>query len=178
MRRLAVQPRRPGPIVRAAQIKSKFRRDDQLFTKRRERFAEQSFICEWPINFSGIKKRNPAFPCRMKQRRHLPHIFRRAVGKTHPHATQAEDGNFQITFSEFVFLHDAILHWQETKCGTKISAEAFSDVKRVEFAEVIEWDRREYFRISDVPFSSAFRRRERIKRPKCVLAEDSIDLPP
>jgi hypothetical protein len=76
-----------------------------LLAKWRERLAEQSFICERPANFRGIEERDTSMNRRMKQPRHLFHILRRPVRKTHPHAAKAEGRNFQVALSECAILY-------------------------------------------------------------------------
>src|SRR5262249_47991748 len=74
-------------------------------TKRSKGFAYEFFVCKWSVNFSGIKKRDPAFDGRPNQGDHLLFIRRRAVAKAHSHTTEPERRHFQVAISQFALLH-------------------------------------------------------------------------
>ena len=104
--RPAVQARRTGPIVAAAQIEPELRGDDHLLAERSERFADEFLVGERAVNLGGVEERDAAFHGGPKQCGHLLFVLGRTVGKTHSHAAQPDGRDFQITVSKFALLHN------------------------------------------------------------------------
>ena len=95
--RPAVQTRRTGPIIAATQVEPELGGDPHLLAEGREGLADEIFVCEGSIDFSGIKEGDAAFDGGPKKRGHLLYIFGRAIGKTHSHAAQPR-GPFNSSF--------------------------------------------------------------------------------
>src|SRR5438874_8762005 len=86
-------------------FESELRGNCDSLTQRSQRFANELFVRERTVNFSGIEKRNPAFNCRPNQRDHLILVFGRTVAKAHSHTAQSDSRHFQIALSKFPLLH-------------------------------------------------------------------------
>jgi hypothetical protein len=68
--------------------------------------AYEFFVREWTVDFGRIEKCDAAFDRRSNQGDSLLLVYRRAVAKAQPHASQPNGRYFQIAFSKFTFLHD------------------------------------------------------------------------
>src|SRR5207245_10641167 len=79
--------------------------DYHSLTHRSQRFADELFIHERPVNFRGVEKCDTKFDRLPNQRDHLLLIFRRTVAKTHSHAAEPNRRNFQATLSHFALFH-------------------------------------------------------------------------
>ena len=73
--------------------------------ERRERFADQLFVDERAIGFSGVEERDAAFYGGPKQGHHLRGVFGWAVAEAHAHAPEPERRDFQIALAELALLH-------------------------------------------------------------------------
>jgi hypothetical protein len=58
--------------------------------ERGEGFAQELFVGERAVNFSGVEERDAAFDRRPKKRDHLPLVCGRTVGKAHSHAAEPD----------------------------------------------------------------------------------------
>jgi hypothetical protein len=105
MFRPAVQARRAGPIVTAAQVEPELRRNDQLLAERRERIAHEFLVGERAIDLGGVEKRDAAIHGGVEQGGHFLFVLGRPIGKTHAHAAQPDGRDFQIAVTEFALLH-------------------------------------------------------------------------
>src|SRR6059058_2239969 len=75
-------------------FKSELGGDHHSFTHRSQSFADELFVGERAVNFSGIEECDAAFNCRPKKRDHLLLICRWAVAKTHSHTPEPDSRDF------------------------------------------------------------------------------------
>jgi hypothetical protein len=104
-----------GPTIEAAallpvriDVETELRGDHHSVADGSQCFANERFVRERTINLRGIEKGNAALHSGANQRDHLLRIGGRTVTKAHPHATQTERGDFQVTVSQFPLLHRRI----------------------------------------------------------------------
>jgi len=79
--------------------------DYHLIAERSEGFPHELFVDVRFVNLGGVEERDAAFHGCAEKRCHLLLVFRRAVGKAHPHAAKSKGGHFQIALSKFSLLH-------------------------------------------------------------------------
>src|SRR6476620_2704687 len=115
-----------GPAVQCARlsisrIESELGRDDDIFTERLQRFADEFFVRERPIDLSGIEKSDASFDRRPNKGDSLLLVNRRTETESQPHATESDGLYFQSTFSRFALFHSVFLFaaLQMTKPGLR-----------------------------------------------------------
>src|SRR5436189_3565915 len=80
--------------------------DHHLFSERLERFTHELFILIRTVDLGGIEERGAALERRADERDHRLLVGRRAVALAHPHAAEAEGGDFEA-LTELALLHIA-----------------------------------------------------------------------
>ncbi len=83
-------------------LETKFRGQDHLFPPSLQRTAEEFFVGEGAVDLSGIEKRAAELDRAMNRGDGFG-IIRRPVSLAHPHAAQADFGNFQSLRAQFSF---------------------------------------------------------------------------
>ena len=108
VRRTAVQARRTlraSRIGAGTEIEPELGGDDDLAANGREGLAHELFVRERTIAFRGVEERDAALHGGPEKPDHLLLLLRRAVGKAHPHAAEAQGRDFQVAPSELASVH-------------------------------------------------------------------------
>src|SRR5208282_2568461 len=104
---------------RSPELEAEFSSDHDLLSERCEGFANQLFVVEGTVGFSGVEEGNALLDGLPDESDHLPLIRRWPVTKAHAHAAESNGRDFQIAFSEF-----ALLHCRFLRRGINVSAAA------------------------------------------------------
>ncbi len=95
-----------------AEIEAEFRRDNDAFLERRERFADQFLVRERSVDLGGVEESNAAPDGGADQSDHLVPIRSGAAMIVQAHATEADSRDFKAAVSKFSFLHGSRLTFQ------------------------------------------------------------------
>ena len=109
-RALDAAPDRLGAAVEAGrraglEIESELGRDHDLVAHGLERFADELFVRERPVDLRGVEEGDATFDCGAGEGDHLPAVGNRQVALAHAHAAEADRRYFQG--SEGARLHDS-----------------------------------------------------------------------
>ena len=86
-------------------LESELGGDHHSLTHWSQRFADELFVREWAVNFSGVEERDASFHCCSQKRDHLLLILRRTVARAHSHAAESDCRYCQTALSKFTLLH-------------------------------------------------------------------------
>lgn len=104
VRRTAVE----SALLACFELEPELRRDHDSIAEWGERFADELFVGERPIGFSGIEEGDAAFNRRSNQRDALLLLNRRSVAKAESHAAEPERRDFQAAVAKFAGLHHVL----------------------------------------------------------------------
>src|SRR5439155_9069591 len=86
-------------------LESELGGDHHSLTHWSKRFADELFVREWAVNFSGVEERDASFHRCSQKRDHLLLILRRTVARAHSHAAESDCRYCQTALSKFTLLH-------------------------------------------------------------------------
>ena len=115
-------PPHPSGIELGIEVEAELGGYHHLSTKGGEGFADEFFVCERAVNFSGVEECYAAFHRCVKKRDHLLLVCRRPVGKAHSHAAEPDSRDFQVAISKFALLH--CVSFQERGTSLSVAARA------------------------------------------------------
>ena len=102
--RSGIQPAPPGFVLGPGRP-TELRCDHHSAPEGSEGLADQFLVRVWTVNFGRIEKRDAPLHGGSQQRDHRVPVRNRAVGPTHPHATETESRHFKGALPQLTFLH-------------------------------------------------------------------------
>src|SRR5437879_13788202 len=83
--------------------------DHHLSAHWRQRLTNELFVGVRTVDFGGIEERDAAFDGRADERDHRLLVRWETVALAHSHAAEPDGRDFEVTLSQFAFLHWSLL---------------------------------------------------------------------